>query len=110
MTKRDLAGRLARWSLTLQEFDFSIFYVSTDHKDWDETLPYVMFAYNATPLVAKQPTGKVTWCSSSNRGRSEKLLHRWLGPYLVVRQTTPVNYEVILRDGRKKVTLFMSLG
>ena len=35
-------------------------------------------------------------------GRSEKLLHRWLGPYLVVRQTTPVNYEVILRDGRKK--------
>ena len=42
-------------------------------------------------------------------GRSEKLLHRWLGPYLVVRQTTPVNYEVILRDGRKKTTLYMSL-
>ena len=35
-------------------------------------------------------------------GRSEKLLHRWLGPYLVLRQTTPVNYEVILRDGRQK--------
>jgi hypothetical protein len=35
-------------------------------------------------------------------GRSEKLLHRWLGPYLVVRQTTPVNYEVILQSGRQK--------
>ncbi|KZR98076.1 Uncharacterized protein APZ42_006685, partial [Daphnia magna] len=31
-------------------------------------------------------------------GKSEKLLHRWLGPYTVVRQTTPSNYE--LRLGR----------
>ena len=23
-------------------------YVSADHKDWDETLPYVIFAYNTT--------------------------------------------------------------
>jgi len=26
--------------------------------------------------------------------RAEKLLHRWQGPFTVIRQTTPVNYEV----------------
>ncbi|KZS07216.1 Uncharacterized protein APZ42_029109 [Daphnia magna] len=31
-------------------------------------------------------------------GKSEKLLHHWLGPYTIVRQTTPSNYE--LRRGR----------
>jgi hypothetical protein len=29
-------------------------------------------------------------------GKSEKLLHRWFGPFQVMRQTTPVNYEVQL--------------
>lgn len=29
-------------------------------------------------------------------GKSEKLLHRWLGPYVVVRQTNPNNYELWL--------------
>jgi hypothetical protein len=36
------------------------------------------------------------------KGRSEKLLHRWLGPYIVLRQTTPGNYEVRLQVGKKK--------
>ncbi len=35
-------------------------------------------------------------------GKAEKLLHRWLGPYKVIRQTTPVNYEVQLASGRGK--------
>jgi hypothetical protein len=30
-------------------------------------------------------------------GKSDKLLHRWLGPFQVIREITPVNYEVILR-------------
>ena len=36
------------------------------------------------------------------KGRSEKLLHRWMGPYVVIRQTTPVNYEVKLQVGKQK--------
>ncbi|KZR96347.1 Uncharacterized protein APZ42_009364, partial [Daphnia magna] len=35
-------------------------------------------------------------------GKSEKLLHRWFGPYTVIRQTTPSNYE--LRLGRSTRT------
>ena len=27
-------------------------------------------------------------------GKSEKLLHRWLGPFKIVRRTSEVNYEV----------------
>jgi hypothetical protein len=30
------------------------------------------------------------------KGRSQKLLHRWLGSYIVLRKTTSVNYEVRL--------------
>ena len=36
------------------------------------------------------------------KGRSDKLLHRWIGPYVVIRRTTPVNYEVKLQQGRHK--------
>jgi hypothetical protein len=36
------------------------------------------------------------------KGRSEKLLHRWIGPCIVLRQTTPVNYEVQLQHSKKK--------
>ncbi|KZS05277.1 TE: Gypsy retrotransposon integrase 1-like protein [Daphnia magna] len=35
-------------------------------------------------------------------GKSEKLLHRWLGPFRVLRQTTPVNYEVLSATDRGK--------
>lgn len=35
-------------------------------------------------------------------GLAEKLLHRWMGPYRVLRQTTPVNYEVQLSDGSSR--------
>ncbi|KZR97175.1 Uncharacterized protein APZ42_008103, partial [Daphnia magna] len=38
-------------------------------------------------------------------GKSEKLLHRWLRPYKVLRQTTPVNYEVISATGRGKADI-----
>lgn len=36
------------------------------------------------------------------KGRSDKLLHRWIGPYVVIRRTTPVKYEVKLQQGRHK--------
>ncbi len=34
--------------------------------------------------------------------RAEKLLHRWQGPFNVIRQTTHVNYEVKLSSGSRK--------
>jgi hypothetical protein len=34
--------------------------------------------------------------------KAEKLLHRWQGPFNVIRQTTPVNYEVKLSSGSRK--------
>jgi transposase InsO family protein len=160
--------------------DMLSMYVSSDHTDWDETLPYVTFAYNTSrqestgfspfyllygrepilpadlsfgvdpnPLIPMKEAAttyirrlqsnletarqtvlvrmeqvkkkqKLTYDATRREttynkndlvliykplrkiGRSEKLLHRWLGPYLVVRQTTPVNYEVILQSGRQK--------
>jgi transposase InsO family protein len=160
--------------------DMLSMYVSADHKDWDETLPFVIFAYNTTrqestgfspfyllygrepivpsdlsfnvdpnPLIPAKEASmeyiqrlrknlesarhtvltrmervkqkqKITYDGKHREttykkgdlvlvfkpirkvGRSEKLLHRWLGPFIVVRQTTPVNYEVILKDGRQK--------
>lgn len=45
-------------------------------------------------LLINKPIRKV--------GRTEKLLHRWLGPYRVIRSTTPVNYEVVLVSVKKK--------
>lgn len=39
------------------------------------------------------------------KGLAEKLLHRWLGPYTVIRETTPVNYEVKLKAGRGKTDI-----
>ena len=33
-------------------------------------------------------------------GKAEKLLHRWLGPYRVLRQTSPLNYEVMLDESK----------
>ncbi|KZR95625.1 Uncharacterized protein APZ42_010543, partial [Daphnia magna] len=38
-------------------------------------------------------------------GKSEKLLHRWLGPFKVLRKTTPVNYEVTSATGRGKTDI-----
>ena len=37
-------------------------------------------------------------------GRSEKLLHRWQGPYIVVRRTSSVNYEVRLFGSKSSKT------
>ncbi|KZS08318.1 Uncharacterized protein APZ42_027712 [Daphnia magna] len=34
-------------------------------------------------------------------GLAEKLLHRWHGPYNIVRQITPLNYEVQLSNSKK---------
>jgi hypothetical protein len=34
--------------------------------------------------------------------RAEKLLHRWQGPFTVIRQTTPANNEVKLSSGARK--------
>jgi hypothetical protein len=35
-------------------------------------------------------------------GRSEKLLHRWIGPYVVVRRASALNYEVKKPRGKQK--------
>ena len=34
--------------------------------------------------------------------KAEKLLHRWLGPYKVIRKTTMVNYEIQAQSGKGK--------
>ena len=34
-------------------------------------------------------------------GKAEMLLHRFLGPYEVIRKTTNLNYEVGLKEGKK---------
>ena len=39
-----------------------------------------------------------------NIGKSEKLLHRWLGPYEIIRRTSDLNYEVQKVKGRDDVT------
>jgi hypothetical protein len=44
-------------------------------------------------VLVYRPTRKV--------GRAEKVLHRWHGPYVVIRQITPLNYEVQLPGVRK---------
>ena len=35
------------------------------------------------------------------KGRSQKFIHKWQGPYVVQRQTSPVNYEVNMNNTRK---------
>ena len=35
-------------------------------------------------------------------GKVEKLLHRWLGPYVVIAELSEVNYEIRLASGKKK--------
>lgn len=36
------------------------------------------------------------------KGRSEKLLHRYYGPYRIVKKINDVNYQLELLSGRKK--------
>jgi len=60
---------------------------------YDETRRELKFSEGDLVLVYK-PIRKV--------GKSDKLLHRWLGPYLVLRELSPINYEVKLRSGRGK--------
>jgi hypothetical protein len=45
-------------------------------------------------VLVYRPTRKV--------GLAEKLLHRWHGPYRIIRQLTPLNYEIQLIPGNKK--------
>ncbi|KZS06649.1 Uncharacterized protein APZ42_029823 [Daphnia magna] len=169
-------GLVERLNHTLA--DMLSMYVSSDHRDWDESLPFVTFAYNTsrhestgrTPFYLVYGKEAVLPIDSAvnadpnpipppNRdpsewmlkrlqqarieiqsraaevqrkrkelydegrreaptyppgaqvlvykpirkvGKSEKVLHRWFGPYTVVRQTTPSNYE--LRLGRSTRT------
>lgn len=164
-------GQVERLNHTLA--DMLSMYVSSDHTDWDETLPFVTFAYNTsrqestgrTPFFllhgreaalptdialgvelnsggidaistedyafqlqrsmtkAKkevkdrlqvvqhrqsryynrkrrdwpqyQPGDRVLVYKPTRKvGRSEKLLHRWHGPYDVVQKSSPLNYVV----------------
>ncbi|KZS03385.1 Uncharacterized protein APZ42_033841 [Daphnia magna] len=165
-------GLVERLNHTLA--DMLSMYVSADHRNWDESLPFVTFEYNTsrqestgrTPFylvyeretilpvdgalnsdpnlvpihdqdpaewalerlqrarhevqrlsVAVHEKQKIRYedgCREAPTylpgekvsiykpvrkvGKTEKLLHRWFGPYAVVRQTTPSNYE--LRRGR----------
>lgn len=147
--------------------DMISMYVDVDHKNWDDVLPYVTFAYNTavqettgfTPFrlvhgreavttldamllpthcsnvvtdaaefarcaeearqlarmriryqqhndanrynlrhrdVTYQPGDKVwVWTPIRQRGRSEKLLRRYFGPYRIVQRLGDVTYEVI---------------
>lgn len=152
--------------------DMLSMYVSSDHRDWNESLPFVTFAYNTSrqettgrtpfylvygrevvlpidvavnadpnpiPPTDRDPsewmlerlqqarlevqsraaavhrkqkelydegrreaptyrpgTKVLIYKPIRKVGRSEKLLHRWLGTYTVVRQTTPSDYELQL--------------
>jgi len=60
---------------------------------YDEGRREVKFSIGDLVLIYK-PIRKV--------GKSDKLLHRWLGPYRVIKETTPVNYEVKLCSGKGK--------
>jgi len=158
-------------------------YVSGDHKDWDETLQYLVFAYNTarqesmgvspfenlygrqaiipidlqlgadpnqlateeeasmdyadrvkkrlnearqivkTRMNKAQNKQKLAYDAKHRGlefkagdlvliykpfrkvGKSEKLLHRWLGPFRVIRKTTPVNYEIQAASGKGKTDI-----
>jgi hypothetical protein len=53
-------------------------------------------AYNSTRRVVSYSPGEYVWVSFPFRqpGLAEKLLQRYFGPYVVLRQTGPVNFEV----------------
>ncbi|KZS10102.1 Uncharacterized protein APZ42_025511 [Daphnia magna] len=162
-------------------------YVSADHRDWDEALPYVCFAYNtarqestgyspfillygrepmfpidlelgadANPRLVTSRTApdyatqvvtelakaralvhtrlgvaqdnqrreydsrhrelqfkvgdQVLVCKPFRKvKRAEKLLHCWQGPFKVIRQTTPVDYEVKLSSGSRKSEIVIKM-
>ena len=174
-------GQVERMNHTLA--DMLSMYVSSHHKDWDETLHYVCFAYNTArqdstgfspffllygrepilpidlalgadpnPLLdatredlehasrllfdlasarelvqlrLRQAKNKQKTAFDSGRrelsfntgdlvlvykpvrkvGLVSKLLHRWLGPFRVIRKTTAVNYEIIRESGRGKTDI-----
>ena len=56
-------------------------------REYDKGRRHVIFKVRQLVLVYK-PIRKI--------GRAEKLLHRWHGPFEVIRQVTPVNYEAKL--------------
>lgn len=165
-------GLCERFNRTLA--DMLSMYVSTDHRDWDEFLPYVVFGYNSsqhettgfTPffllhgreptlpidaslnlqrdnegafnayavarrlrqareLVAQRERDQQTknkraydarrrgavfrpgqfvyvWTPSRARGKTTKLLHRYHGPFRLLRQVAENNWEVVDRSGRKR--------
>ena len=59
--------------------------------DYDKKRRDASFSEGELVLIYK-PIRKV--------GRSEKLLHQWLGPYQIIRQTSDLNYEVKLHKGK----------
>ena len=61
----------------------------------------VHYADGAIVLVFN-PAGK--------KGKATKLLSRWYGPYRVLRQTSPVNYEVETQGLRRKRTFIAHVG
>ena len=62
---------------------------------YDEQRREAQYAENDLVLVYK-PFRKI--------GKSEKLLHRWLGPYKIIRRTSDLNYEVQKVKSRNNVT------
>ena len=62
---------------------------------YDEQRREAQYAENDFVLVYK-PLRKIR--------KSEKLLHRWLGPYKIIRRTSDLNYEVQKVKSRNNVT------
>ncbi|UYV79967.1 K02A2.6-like [Cordylochernes scorpioides] len=61
---------------------------------YDKTHREVKYAFNDLVLI---------WTPIRKVGRADKLQRRYIGPYQILRQTSPVNYEVIeIAEGKRK--------
>ncbi|UYV77041.1 K02A2.6-like [Cordylochernes scorpioides] len=101
-------GQTERMNRTLA--DMMAMYIDERHQNWDEILPFVTFAYNSYMIQLTEKLNMpsmcdlvVIWTPIRKVGRADKLQRRYIGPYQILRQTSPVNYEVIeIAEGKRK--------